>query len=95
MAKKKKRRRSTKTLLLFIVTPLLIWAVAFLLWLYWYDIRAGFNNPQSNPKSPRNSATPAQPSPSRSRAGKNRTEEKISDEDRKKLEEILEKRARE
>jgi cytoskeletal protein RodZ len=94
VAKKKKRKktRSTKTLLLFIVTPLLIWAVAFLLWLYWYDRKPAFNNPQSNPTSPRNSATPEQSSPSRSRAGNNHTKEKISDEDRKKLEEILENR---
>jgi hypothetical protein len=93
VAKKKRRKtRSTKTLLLFIVTPLLIWAVAFLFWLYWYDIKAAFDNSQSKSKSPRNSATPAEPSPNRSRAGNNRTEEKISDEDRKKLEEILEKR---
>jgi hypothetical protein len=94
VAKKKKRRktRSTKTLLFFILTPLLIWAVAFLLWLYWYDIKALFDNSQSKPKSPPHSASPAETPSSRSRAGDNRTEEKISDEDRKKLEEILEKR---
>jgi hypothetical protein len=90
--KKRRKRRSVSVPLLFIITPLLVWLVAFVLWFYWNDIATAFANRQSKGKVPRTSASPSESPPGLGRAGNHRPEEKISDEDRKKLEEILEKR---
>jgi hypothetical protein len=84
--RRRKKQRWFRLVLLFILTPLLVWCLAFLLWLYADDIIGLFTRnsksaappPKAVQKSPR-----AEPSP------KNKSDEKILDEDRKKLDEII------
>jgi hypothetical protein len=89
MARKKKSKSNwLKILLLFLLVPAAVWFAAFLLWFYWYDLNAWVK--------PENAGR-AQPSVARQRAQEERrepgaakrTQERILDEDRKKLEDIL------
>jgi hypothetical protein len=84
VAKKRRRKRSwLKTLLLFIATPLLVWFLAFLTWFYWNDLvkLAVQDRPEAIPKAVRKAEWPAE----------NKSNEKILEEDRRKLEDILNK----
>ena len=86
MARKRRRKRSwLRTVLLFILTPLVVWFLAFLLWLYWDDITDLFTRDQKGAK-------PAQKSERVEQPAKNKSAEKILDEDRKKLDEIIKRR---
>ena len=89
MAKKKKRKRSwLRNVLLLICalvfTPLIIWALAFVLWIYWYDITGRSDNP-SPAKASKEAGRPIKPVDKPAH-------EKIGEQDRKKLEEILKRR---
>jgi len=84
VAKKKKRKLGwLRKLLLFICTPIIIWFLAFLIWFYWNDITksstANKGKTQPAPKAIQRAEPPAKQS----------ADEKILDEDRKKLDEIL------
>jgi hypothetical protein len=83
MARKRKRKvKGFRRLLFFIFTPVVVWLVAFVVWLYWNSITPLF----------RQSPAPSKPSPSPTRSTnrrEHRVKEQISDEDRKKLDEIL------
>jgi hypothetical protein len=82
--KRKKKRRYLKTLLLFIFTPIIVWFFAFLVWFYWGDIGLRLKK------------EPMQPLPKRSGQSeplvKKPAAERIPEEDRKKLDEILNQR---
>jgi len=87
VAKKKKRKIGwLRKLLLFICTPIIIWFLAFLIWFYWKDLAksstANKGKTQPAPKATRQAEPPAKKS----------ADEKILDEDRKKLDEILNKK---
>jgi hypothetical protein len=85
VAKKKKSKRGRlKTVLFFIFTPILIWVLAFLVWFNWDRITQ---------LSARESAGPASSKPAKKieRSG-SPTREKILEEDRQKLDDILKKR---
>ena len=87
MAKKKKRKIGwLRKLLLFICTPIIIWFLAFLIWFYWKDLAksstANKGKTQPAPKATRQAEPPANKS----------ADEKILDEDREKLDEILNKK---
>jgi hypothetical protein len=74
-------------LLFFILTPLVVWFLAFLIWLYWTDITRLFNPGDKTP--------PAKASKEVERSGKQSdktTQERIGEEDRRKLDDILKKR---
>lgn len=85
MAKKRKRKRSRlKTLLFFILTPFVVWALGFLIWLYWHRITGTFGRrdnavPVETGKKVERSTRPSDQS----------AQERIGEEDRRKLEEIL------
>ena len=88
MAKKKKRKIGwLRKLLLFICTPIIIWFLAFLIWFYWNDPAKSFpvnkGKTQPAPKATRQADPPAKKS----------ADEKILDEDREKLDEILNKKS--
>jgi hypothetical protein len=91
MAQKKKQRRSRgRTLLFYIIFPLIVWFVAFLVWFYWYDLRNLFvrdQEPKAHPKAARqlDRGDKAERSPAK------RSQEKIFDEERKKLGDIIER----
>ena len=91
---KKKRKKSTrlKTILLFVLVPLIIWALALLAWLYWDDIAKSFS-PGRNRAKPAGRALP-KTDEAGTRSDEAQPKEKILDADRKKLEEIIQKENR-
>jgi hypothetical protein len=87
--KKRKPYRWLRTLLLFVVTPVSVWLLAFVIWLLWQNhviVVAPDKTPlrpgSSSVGSPKPSQSPDDPSATRTR-------ENIPDEDRKRLDEIL------
>lgn len=91
MAQKKKQRRVSwgKRALFYILIPLVVWGIALLIWFYWYDLRnVGkqdyTDRPKSEPKNEKNEPL--------ERPTKLRPQEKIQEEDRKKLEDIIKRR---
>jgi hypothetical protein len=90
MARKKPRKRSwLRMMVLFLVTPLVVWLIAFLLWFYWYDLRRLFSPEEERRPVPK-AAKPAEKSDRRERRAP--PQEKIFEDDRKKLEDILKQR---
>ena len=89
MAQKKQNKRSwLKNLLLFIFTPIIIWILAFLLWFFWRDIVKLFDK-NAPSKTPPGISRGTEKTPPRR---ENKSQEKIPDEDRRKLDEILKNR---
>ena len=92
MARKKQRRKSwLRTLVLFLMIPLAVWLIAFLIWFYWYDLSGLFNREgpgRASPKSPRLTETDDR----RERGPAAQPQEKIFEEDRKQLEDVLKRR---
>lgn len=89
MAQNRSRKRSwLKSLLLFIITPLIIWFLAFLIWFFWRDLSRLFDgkNPPKAPAKASRKGEGAEPQ------RENKPQEKIRDEDRKKLDEVLKTR---
>jgi hypothetical protein len=65
--------------------PLITWFVAFLIWFYWYDL-TGTAVERTDRTRPVAKANPSDSAPAKA------PREKILDEDRKKLEDILKQR---
>lgn len=92
MARKKKRKKIwLRILLLFIFVPLTAWSIAFLIWFYWYDIVSGLK-PDRSWKSQPNAVRQREREEVRDTGGSKSPRERILDEDRKKLEDILKRR---
>jgi hypothetical protein len=85
---KKRRRSKLRLLLLWILTPLVIWVAAFVLWFRWPDLTAMVRRAES---APENSAAPARDLEQRGKTETSRgaSRETIFEEDRKKLNELL------
>lgn len=85
MAKKRKKQGSwLKKLLFLILTPFVIWFLAFLIWFYWNDITGPFSQQDKIP--------PAKAGKEVERSGKpsdKTARERIGEEDRRKLDDIL------
>jgi cytoskeletal protein RodZ len=82
VAKKRRRKRSRlKTLLFFVLAPFVVWVLAFLIWFYWYNI-FGRGDKSSPAKATKEVERPTKPSDKS-------TQERIGEEDRRKLDEIL------
>ena len=86
MAQKKRKKKSSwlKTLLFVILTPLIIWGLAFVLWFYWKDITGLIGREDKNAATKANKQVD-RPTPPPDKASR----ERINEEDRRKLEEIL------
>jgi hypothetical protein len=90
--KPRQRRRWLRTVLFFLFFPLIVWFAAFLIWFYWYNIVGRFSDaerktqavPEIETRSERREK--AQSAPAKAPA------EKILDEDRQKLDDILKRR---
>jgi hypothetical protein len=87
-AKKRKKKSWAKRLAFYICFPLLVWFAALLIWFYWNTIRVMFGKEQEQLRGTPRAAhgvkseqTPA-----------NKSQEKILDEDRKRLEDILKRK---
>jgi hypothetical protein len=87
--KRRRKRRWLRNLLIFIMFPLAVWFIAFVLWVFWYDIGGIFRPdstwPNHTPWSARTTEKLKPPPPARN-------DEKIFNEDRKTLEDIINKR---
>jgi len=93
MAQKRRKKRGwLRGLLLYLFLPIFIWFIAFLVWLYWSEVTrlvsGGANRSKAASKTSRqpDKSEKADPAPA------NRPREKILDEDRKNLEDILKRR---
>jgi cytoskeletal protein RodZ len=86
--KKQKKRSWLRSLLLFIFTPIIIWIIAFLIWFFWRDIAKLFDKrgPAKTPPGVSRGTEKSQP------RRDNKSQEKIPEEDRRKLDEILKNR---
>jgi flagellar basal body-associated protein FliL len=84
--KRKTKKNKLRTLLLFVLTPLVVWLLAFVIWFYWNSITPLFRQAENPAK--------ASPKPVRRDAPEKAAKERISDEERKKLDEILKKQTR-
>lgn len=90
MARKKQRKKSwLRMLVLFLVTPLAVWLIAFLIWFYWYDLGRLFTKDESRRVTPKRQIDKDE---RRERAPSPQPREKLFDEDRKKLDDILKRR---
>jgi cytoskeletal protein RodZ len=103
-SRKKKRSLWLKRLLLFVFVPFFIWFLAFLIWFNWSSLEKLTGRAKTQTKAtgnsdlkeePRDNAEPPdvrdQPSKQPEPAAETPPKEKILDEDRKKLEDILKK----
>jgi hypothetical protein len=90
--KPRQRRGWLRIVLFFLLFPLIVWFVAFLIWFYWYNIVGLFSDtehkakavPKSETRPERREKSPIPPA--------NAPAEKILDEDRQKLDDILKRR---
>jgi hypothetical protein len=86
VAKKRRRKRGwLKSLLLFVFTPLVIWFFAFVVWLNWDAIVKLISRETEKTRPPAGAVRKAD-------KGDSPSNEKILDDDRKRLDEILKKR---
>jgi hypothetical protein len=88
--KVKRSRKRLRKLLLFVATPIAIWLAAFVVWFRWSDIVARFNKPGPSPQ-PSVSQAREQPNPAKARRDET-PPEKIFEQERTELEEIIERK---
>jgi hypothetical protein len=87
-ARKRNKKSWIRGLVFYVCFPLVVWFAAFLIWFYWNDLWALFGKDK----------TPMRAMPKASRGEKsegapaNRPQERILDEDRKRLEDILKRK---
>ena len=92
MARKKQPRKSRLgKVILLLIAPFFVWLFAFLIWFYWNDLSRWFANEQI-PRRQAPNARPAEKMERRERPTPEQPQEKILEEDRRKLEEILKRR---
>jgi flagellar biosynthesis/type III secretory pathway M-ring protein FliF/YscJ len=93
MAQRKRNKRGwLRTALFYLLFPLIIWLVALLIWFYWYDLTRIFTKAADKPKDAVKREGKIEP---REKIDSNKPEqvqEKILDEERRKLEDILKQR---
>ena len=93
MAQKKKPKKTSwvKIALLYIFVPIIIWFLAFVAWLYWDDIAKLFSK-DSRPERNIPGVSRRLEKADKGTSPTQRSQEKILDDDRKKLEDILKHR---
>jgi flagellar biosynthesis/type III secretory pathway M-ring protein FliF/YscJ len=82
--KRKKKRNWLKKLLFVILTPLIIWFLAFVIWFYWNDMIGLFSRHEKIPTTKANKQLDGSTKPT-----DETSQERIREEDRRKLDEIL------
>jgi hypothetical protein len=89
MAQRQRRKRSwIKRLLVYIFVPLSVWLIAFVIWFYWYDFRELFVKDQEMKNRPK-ATRPLDKDEKAVQGRAKRPPEKIFDEERKKLDDII------
>jgi len=93
MAQKRRKKNSWfRGLLFYIFLPILIWFVAFLVWFYWSELTRLISGGAHRSKVAAKTSRQLDKREKADTAPANRTQEKISEEDRKSLEDILKRR---
>jgi hypothetical protein len=87
--RKQRKRRAVKTILLFVLAPLIVWALAVFVWLYWNEIAKSLAPGKGHPEPAAKTRRNLDKDESRSQSNETRAKEKILDADRKKLDEII------
>ncbi|HMF48553.1 MAG TPA: hypothetical protein VK603_07915 [Candidatus Saccharimonadales bacterium] len=92
--KRRKRQRSwLKKLLFFVSVPLIVWFAAFLIWFYWNGLSGLFTGVEKQEAKPAiKQSRQIKPGESSENSRAKRPQETIHDEDRKKLDDILQRR---
>ena len=90
--RRRKKRAWLRTILFYLFFPLIVWLVGFLLWFYWHDLTRLFSKAEEKPKAARSIETKQERQGQADPVGPKSSQEKILDEDRKKLEDILKQR---
>jgi len=88
-AKRKKKRSPLKRFLFLILTPLVVWFLAFVVWLYWSPITRLWSQGGDQGKTPPKADWSRDKSERSNLAGEKRGHEHITDDERKKLDDIL------
>jgi hypothetical protein len=93
MAQRHRQKRSwLKRLFVYIFVPLAVWIVAFVIWFYWYDFR-GHSGKDNEPKNRPKATREFDKAEKVERGAAKRPPEKIFDEERKKLEDIIKRQS--
>jgi len=93
MAQKRRKKRSwLRGLLFYVFLPIFIWFVAFLVWFYWYELTRLFSGAADRSKAAAKASRKLDKSEKGDAAPADRPQEKILEEDRKSLEDILKRR---
>jgi hypothetical protein len=93
MAQGQRRNRSRlKKVLVYIFVPLGVWLIAFVIWFYWYDFR-GLSVSDKEPKNRPKATREVDKGEKAERGAVKRPPEKIFDEERKKLEDIIKRQS--
>jgi hypothetical protein len=92
--KKIKKSSRFKTILVFALAPLIVWAVAFLVWLYWNDLAKSFTAGTNRSKPAAKSVGGLEKDAVPPRSDEPRSKERILDSDRQKLDDIIRKENR-
>jgi hypothetical protein len=87
--RKRKKGSAVKTILLFVLAPLIVWALTFFIWLYWNEIAKSLAPREDHPEPAAKTLRNLDKDESRSQSDETRAKEKILDADRKKLDEII------
>jgi hypothetical protein len=89
MAQRRRPKRSwVKGLLFYVFVPLSVWLVAFVIWFYWYDLRDFFTQTKERTARPKMTRQLDKDDKANRLPGK-RPQEKIFDDERKKLDDII------
>jgi len=95
VAKKKRRKRSwLRTVFLFVLTPLIVWFGAFIIWLFWNDIANNFAPGKEQPQPAAKAARKLERNETPARTDDKQPKEKILEEDRKRLDDIIRRKNR-
>lgn len=87
-----KKRRWLRLLLFYLFFPIVVWFVAFLIWFNWPELSRLFPKAGEITKSPVKRENKAAPRQTLDKQKAEAVPEKILDEDRRKLEDILKQR---
>jgi hypothetical protein len=90
--KRRKKRRWLPIVFLFIITPLVVWCSAFLLWFFWYDITGARVPAKTSTQQGAGTPRDWEPPKRRETQPADHSRESIPNEDRKQLEDILKQR---
>jgi len=77
-----------------VLAPLIVWALAFLVWLYWNDLTKSLTPGKDHPGPAGKTLRKLEKDDTRGRWNETRPKEKILDADRKKLDDIIRKENR-